>query len=79
MIFTIKSTIGGWPDNFQDIVFKSTKAYDILNVMVKTVPANTSLAKIEFLKKLCFLLKKGMFSVFLLVYEECLKRTNLKR
>ena len=63
MIFTIKSTIGGWPDKFQDIVFKSNKAYDISNVMVKTVPANTSLGKIEFLKKLCFLLKKGMFYV----------------
>ena len=63
MIFTIKSTIGGWPDNFQDIVFKSTKAYDILNVMVKTVPANTSLAKIEFLKKLFSFEERHVFSI----------------
>ena len=37
MVFTIKNTIGGWPDKFQDVVFKSTRASDISNVMVKTV------------------------------------------
>ena len=34
-IFTIKNIIGGWPEKFQDIVFKSTKTSDISNVMVK--------------------------------------------
>ena len=42
MIFVIKTTIRGWPDKFQDIVFESTKAPDILNFMVKTVPLNNS-------------------------------------
>ena len=44
MIFTIKNIIEGWPDNFQDIAiaFKSTKASDISNVMVKIVPADNS-------------------------------------
>ena len=37
MIFIIKN-IWGWPDKFQDIVFKSTKGSDISNVMVKIVP-----------------------------------------
>ena len=34
-IFTIKNIIGGWPEKFQDILFKSTKTSDISNVMVK--------------------------------------------
>ena len=42
MISTIKDIIGGWPDKFQDIVFKSTKASDISNVMVKVVPPDNS-------------------------------------
>ena len=42
MIFTIKNTIGGWPDKFQDIIFKSTKASDISNVMVKIVALDNS-------------------------------------
>ena len=28
MILIIKSIIGGWPEKFQDIVFKSTKSSD---------------------------------------------------
>ena len=31
MIFTVKNIIWSWPDKFQDIVFKSTKASDISN------------------------------------------------
>ena len=42
MIFTSKNTIGGWPDEFQDIVFKNTKASDFSNVVVKTVLLGTS-------------------------------------
>ena len=42
MIFTIKNIIGGWPNKFQDIVFKSTEAFDILSVTVKTVPLGNS-------------------------------------
>ena len=42
MIFTIKNIIGGWPNKFQDIVFKSTKAFDISSVTVKTVPLGNS-------------------------------------
>ena len=42
MIFTVKYTLGGWPDKFQDIVFKSTKASDISNVMINTVPLDNS-------------------------------------
>ena len=37
MIFIIiKYTVGGWPDKFQDIIFKNTNASDFSNVMVKT-------------------------------------------
>ena len=42
MIFTIKNIIGGWPNKFQDIVFKSTEAFDISSVTVKTVPLGNS-------------------------------------
>ena len=42
MIFTIKNIVGGWPDKFEYIVFKSTKASDISNVMVKIVPLDNS-------------------------------------
>ena len=42
MIFTIKNIIGGWPNKFQDIVFKSTKAFDISSVTVKIVPLGNS-------------------------------------
>ena len=65
MIFTIKNIIRGWPDKFQNIVFKSTKAFDVSHAMVKIVPFDNSWGKKEFLKKLCFVLKRGMFSVFL--------------
>ena len=33
----------------------------------------------EFLKKLCFVLKRGMFSAFLVVSGDYLKGTNLKK
>ena len=43
MIFTIKNTIGDWPDKFQNITSKSTKAFDSLNfMMVKTVLIDNS-------------------------------------
>ena len=42
MMFTIKNITGGWPDNVLDVVFKSTKASDISNVMVKIVPLDNS-------------------------------------
>ena len=41
-IFTIKSTIGDWPDKFQDIAFESNINSDISNVIVKTVPLDNS-------------------------------------
>ena len=41
-VFTIKNTNGGQTDEFQDIVFKNTKASNFSNVMVKTVPADNS-------------------------------------
>ena len=41
MIFTIKNIIGGWPDKFQDIIFKSTKGSDI-EIEVETVPLDNS-------------------------------------
>ena len=66
MIFTIKNIIGGWPDKFQDIIFKSTKGSDI-EIEVETVPLDNSWGKKEFFKKLCFALKRSMFSVFLVV------------
>ena len=44
MVFTIKN-IGRWPDKFQDIVFKSTKASDTSNVMDKIVPLDNSWGK----------------------------------
>ena len=42
LIFTINNIIEGWPDKFQDIAFKSTKASDILNVMVNIFPFDNS-------------------------------------
>ena len=42
MIFTTRSTIGDWPDKFQDIVFKNTKASDLSNDMFKTVTFDNS-------------------------------------
>ena len=42
MIFTIKNTISGWPDEFQDIVFENTKASEISNFIVMTVSLNNS-------------------------------------
>ena len=77
MVFTIKN-IGGWPDKFQDIVFKSTKASDTSNVMAKIVPLDNSWGKKkEFLKKLCFVLKRGMFSIFLVdIYSWQLTEQN---
>ena len=38
----ISTILGGWHDKFQDIVFKSTKASDIFNVMVKIVSPSNS-------------------------------------
>ena len=37
IIFTIKNINGGWPDKFQDIVFKSAKTFDISNAMIKNI------------------------------------------
>ena len=45
MIFITKNIIEGWADKFQDIFFESTKASDILNVMVKIVPLENSWGK----------------------------------
>ena len=42
MILIIKNTVRGWPDKFQDIVFKNTKAPEISDFMVKTVTLNNS-------------------------------------
>ena len=42
MIFTIKNIIRGWPDKFQNIVFKSTKAFDVSHAMVKIVSFDNS-------------------------------------
>ena len=42
LIFKIKSIIGGRPYKFQNVVFKSTKASDISNVMVEIVPLDNS-------------------------------------
>ena len=68
----------GSPYEFQDIAFKNTKASDFSNVTVKSVPLDNSWGQNEFLKKL-FCFEKGMLSTFLVVHEEYLNRTNLKR
>ena len=59
MISTIKDIIGGWRDIFQDIVFKSTKASDISNVMVKVVPPDNSWGKKRIFEKVMFCFEKG--------------------
>ena len=52
MIFTIKNTIEGWPDEVQGIVFKNWKPCDFLSNMIKTsydmFPLITSEAKTYF-------------------------------
>ena len=59
MIFTIKNMIGGWPDKFQDIVFKITKASDISSVMVKVAPLEKRI-----FEKVMFCFEKGyVFSI----------------
>ena len=63
-IFTIKSTIGGWPDKFQDIVFESSKDSDISNVIVKAVPLDGSWEKKRIFEKVRFCLEEGyVFSI----------------
>ena len=54
IIFTIKNTIGSSPEKFQDIIFKSTKASDILNVMFKTVPLNNCWGKKKIFENVLF-------------------------
>ena len=54
IIFTIKNTIGSWLEKFQDIIFKSTKASNILNVMVKTIPLNNSWGKKQIFENVLF-------------------------
>ena len=61
MIFAIKDTIGGWPDEFQDIVFKETKASDFSNVMVNTVQLNNSWGEKRIFEKNMFCFEKGEF------------------
>ena len=56
MIFII---IGGCPDKFQDIVFKSTKATNILNIMVNIVSPNNSWGKKRIFEKVMFCFEKG--------------------
>ena len=79
--FKIKNTIGGWPDEFHDIVYKNTKASAFSNVMVKTVSLDNNWGKKRFFekKKKMFRFDKGTFSAFLVVWEKCLKGSNLKR
>ena len=60
MIFIIKNIIGGWPDKFQDTVFKSTKASNISNVMVKIVPLGNSWGKKRIFEKVMFCFEKGV-------------------
>ena len=51
------SMIGGWPNKFQDTV-KSTKASDILNVMVKIVPFGNGWGKKLIFEKIVFCYEK---------------------
>ena len=63
-IFTIKSIIGGWPDKFQDIVFKNTKASNFSNVLVKNVPLHYKWGKKRIFEKIMFCFEKGyVFSI----------------
>ena len=62
-IFTIKN-IGGWPDKFQNIVFKSTIASDTSNLMIKIVPLNKSRVEKRIFEKVMFCFGKGyVFSI----------------
>ena len=65
MISTFKNIIWGWPDKTEDIVFKSTKASNISNFKVKIV--RQQLREKKNFWKSCFVLKRGMFSLFLAV------------
>ena len=57
----LKNIVWGWPDKFEYIVFKSTKASDISNVMVKIVPLRDSWVKKRIFEKVMFCFGKGMF------------------
>ena len=64
MIFTIKNIIWGWPDKFQDIVFKNTKDSDFSNVMIKTFLLYNSWWKKRIFEKNMFWFGKGnVFSI----------------
>ena len=62
MILIIKSIIGGWPEKFQDIVFKSNKSSDITSFMVKIVPLDNSWGKKIIKVMFCFE-KEYVFSI----------------
>ena len=62
MVFTIKN-IWNWLDKFQDIVFKSTKASDISNDIVKIVLLDNSSGKKEFSKVTFCFEKRYVFNI----------------
>ena len=62
MSFTIKNILGNWPDEFHNIAFKNTKVLDFLRLL-RMFHSITTEGKNEFLQKIYFVLKRGMFSI----------------
>ena len=64
MVFTNKNIFGGWPDIFQGIIFKSTMASDISNVMLKLVLLDNSWWKKIIFEEVMFCFEKEyVFSI----------------
>ena len=67
MIFAIKNTIGVWPDTFKILFSETLKLLSFQMLWSRLFHLITAEGKNEFLKKLCFVLNRGMALSFLVV------------
>ena len=65
--------------NFRILFLKALKLPTFSMLWSRLFHPVTAEGEKEFLKKLCFVLKRGMFSAFLVVSGDYLKGTNLKK
>ena len=65
--------------NCRIFLFKNVKTVFTPKISIELVPFNTTRKKNEFLKKLCFVLNKGVLSIFLVLKAKCRCGTILAR
>ena len=78
-IMTIVDSVWRWWINFNILVLKTDKVLAFLrrgSILFHSIIVD---GKKEFLKKLRFILRRGMFSLFLAEYNVSLTRIKLKR